>query len=596
MNTIDLLKEYDEAYELGMPLVSDVQYDVMKVQAIADHPTDPYFKSVGVSRTSNKVRLPHVLGSLNKTKLDDGSYEDWAKDYAGEQLVYWAKLDGCSLFVEYVNGDFSRAMTRGDGAFGTDVTEHARYFVRPHLDELADVELRAEVILTGNHHRDFGYKTRRNGTAGMLNSDASGHCEKLSVMYYELISDDGGLPDTEVGRIDRMTELGLPVAPHTVAKDYTAEQLVEQLATWKSSNAFDIDGVVITPDNSEREDAMYPDNKIAFKVNEEATLCKVVDLEWNVGRTGRVTPVVIIDPMEIGGVTVERATGFNAEFVVESGISAGAIIGIYRSGDVIPYIDFVHEPEYDIYPEECPSCSSVLEMTGVDLVCQSRECPEQNVQIVEHFLRTLGCENVTATTLRKLDVYSVKAAYDLDEFEISMLEGFGIKRAEVICSEIRKTLRTTPDRLLAAFGISGIGKTASQNILKVYDFETLWDLSYDDFICIDGIGETLADNLLKHLPSRKGMYNYLLSEGLKWNSTTNTLRGKVFCLTGNGTVRRDVLVKLIEQNGGYVKGMSKNVDVLVAADPNSTSGKAKKARSYGTDVIGYDELMEMLEY
>ena len=117
-----------------------------------------------------------------------------------------------------------------------------------------------------------------------------------------------------------------------------------------------------------------------------------------------------------------------------------------------------------------------------------------------------------------------------------------------------------------------------------------------DFKTIDGIGDTLADNLMKELPSRKRMYEYLKSEGLQWNSTTNTLRGKVFCLTGNGTVKRDVLVKMIEQNGGYVKGMSKNVDVLVTADPNSNSGKAKKARQYGTDVIGYDDLMEMLEY
>jgi DNA ligase (NAD+) len=476
------------------------------------------------------------------------------------------------------------------------VTEHARYFVAEEIKDYSTVELRAEVILTGNHHRELGYKTRRNGTAGMLNADATSACRYLTVLYYELITDSEGLPRTEIGRIYRMTEMGLTVAPYVSATDYTGDQLVTLLAGWKAAYAFDMDGVVITPNDSMREDAMRPDNKIAFKVNEEATLCNVVDIEWNVGRTGRVTPVVIIDATEIGGVTVERATGFNAEFVTENGISEGAVIGIYRSGDVIPYIDFVLEPEYSPYLVECPSCNSILELTGVDLVCGNRNCAEQNVQIVEYFLRTLGCENVTAVTLRKLDVQSVKQAYDLDEFEIATMEGFGIKRAEVIVSEIRKTLRTTPDRLLASFGISGVGKTASQNILKVHDFDDLWNLDEYDFISIDGIGQTLSDNLMKELPSRKGMYEYLKSEGLQWNSTTNTLRGKVFCLTGNGTVKRDILIKMIEQNGGYVKGMSKNVDVLVTADPNSTSGKAKKARQYGTDVIGYDDLLGMLEY
>ena len=443
---IERLKSLDHAYELGMPEVSDVEYDLLKVTAMNEVPNHPYFKEVGASvPDSNKVRLPHVLGSLNKVKADDGSYDDWAREYIHKQLVYWAKLDGCSLFVEYVNGTFSRAMTRGDGEFGQDVTAHARYFVAPELDDNSTVELRAEVILTGNHHRELGYKTRRNGTAGMLNADATSACENLSILYYELITDDCGLPHTEVSRIDRMTELGLPVAPHVMAKDYTGDQLVTLLARWKAAYAFDMDGVVITPDNSMREDAMRPDNKIAFKVNEEATLCKVVDVEWGVGRTGRVTPVVVIEPTEIGGVTVERATGFNAEFVVENGISEGATIGIYRSGDVIPYIDYVGDSVYTEYLVHCPSCQSLLENTGVDLVCNNHNCPEQNVQIVEYFLRTLGCENVTAVTLRKLDVQSVKQAYDLDEFEISMMEGFGIKRAEVIVSEIRKTLSTTPD-------------------------------------------------------------------------------------------------------------------------------------------------------
>jgi DNA ligase (NAD+) len=588
---------YDHSYELGMPEVTDIEYDILKSGAKAAFPDHPYFQQVGADvQEGNKVRLPHVLGSLNKVKGIDGTYDSWANRYSGE-MVYWAKLDGCSLFVEYEDGKFVRAMTRGDGEYGQDVTDKARKFVKLELDEPCTVELRAEVMLTGNFHRELGYKTRRNGTAGMLNSDSTANCEKLTVMYYELISDDDfGVPHKETARIRRMVDMGLDVAPNVRGTGLSSDELIEVLRNWKTELPYDIDGLVITPNDSIREDAMYPENKIAFKVNEEATLCNVVGVEWSVGRTGRVTPVVVIEPEEIGGVTVERATGFNAEFIVDQGIDEGAVIGIYRSGDVIPYIDYTETSVWADYPEFCPSCGGEVRQDGVDVICDNNNCPDKNVQIVEHFLRTLGCENVTATTLKKLDVYSVKAAYDLDEFEISMLDGFGIKRAEQIVAEIRKTLKTTPDKLLASFGISGIGKSVSQNILKKYDFEDLFEKSAWEFETIDGIGETLAQNLVSNLPSRKGMYQYLLSEGLQWASSTNNLRGKTFCLTGNGTVKRDLLVKMIEQNGGYVKGISRNVDVLVSANPNSNSGKAKKAREYGIEIIGYEDLMGMLEY
>jgi DNA ligase (NAD+) len=603
MTLIEQLQCYDDSYALGVSEVSDIEYDRLKAVARKSFPNDPYFQHVGAMVRGDKIKLPYVLGSLNKTKATDGSYDDWIRQYQdrNELMVYWAKLDGVSLYVEYVEGAFARATTRGDGEYGQDVTEKARLFVAPTIQRRSTVCLRAEALLTGNNHILMGYKTRRNGVAGMLNSDSTTNCELIEVVYYELISDTTGVPETESARISRLEELGLNVAPHCVISAQPVTSVVEMLREWKSTSTFDIDGVVVTPDQSEREDTYYPDNKIAFKVNEEATICTVRGVEWSVGRTGRVTPVVVIDPMIIGGVTVERATGFNADFIFGSRIGVGAKIGIFRSGDVIPYIDFVVDPVPVEYLDTCPSCGSTLQYLGVDVVCVSDNCPDKNLAVIEYFLRTLGCENVTKVTLKKLGVVSIRAAYELDEWDIAELPGFGIKRAEQIVSEIRKTLKTTPDRLLGSFGISGVGVNGAREILKKYNFDDLFALGYDDFVSINGIGDTLATNLVESLPSRRGIYEYLKEEGLQWASSTNTLRGKTFCLTGNGTVKRDVLIKLIEQNGGYVKGMSKNVDVLVTADPASNSGKSKKAREYiaqgaTIDIIGYDELMSMLEY
>jgi DNA ligase (NAD+) len=143
---------------------------------------------------------------------------------------------------------------------------------------------------------------------------------------------------------------------------------------------------------------------------------------------------------------------------------------------------------FDYIPTTCPSCGSSLIWRGVDIVCTNDpfKCPDRTMQILEHYLTTLGAENITATTLKKLNVNSIKSLYELDEFEISSLDGFGTKRAEQIIFEISKTLKTTPDKLLASFGITGIGLETSRSILKKYDFEEIWDLSSDELISVDG--------------------------------------------------------------------------------------------------------------
>lgn len=591
----DLLEYHDDLYAKGIPELSDIDYDLLKTSFRSQYPNSPYNNIVGASVDGEKVKLPFVLGSLNKVKAD-GSCQMWLESILGYK-VYWAKLDGVSACVQYVDGEYNRGLTRGDGEYGTDITEKLRNVVPARLLQPVTGSYRAEVMLIGDEYKQLGYKTRRNGCAGILNRDGVEQCEHLVVLFYELIEEIGYQPEynDEMTRINHMKELGLPLAPYCHAGNKTDDQLVSLLTMWKTQNEYDIDGVVIVRDDSEREDSYYPDDKCAFKVNEEATICEVVGLTWQVGRTGRVVPVVNIRPTEIGGVTVSNATGFNYKFISDNGVGAGAKVGIYRSGDVIPYIDFVQEGVHMEGDLICPSCYNPTTRKGVDMVCTSTFCPDRDMLILEHFLTTLGCENVTATTLKKLDVQKVSHLYELDEFEISQLDGFGIKRAQQIIFEINKTLKTTPAKLLASFGMTGIGNSQSQNILKTYDFDQIWGLSVDDLLKIDGIGDILASNFVNEIQNYKVICEYLVERGLKWETSSNSLRGQTFCLTGNGEVKRDVLVKMIEANGGYVKGMSKKVDYLVTNDPNSQSGKAKKAREYGKPVISYEELMEILE-
>ncbi|MDX9691800.1 MAG: helix-hairpin-helix domain-containing protein [Acholeplasmataceae bacterium] len=252
-------------------------------------------------------------------------------------------------------------------------------------------------------------------------------------------------------------------------------------------------------------------------------------------------------------------------------------------------------------PTACPSCNTPLvwSKTETDLYCPNTEgCSGQSLYRIENFLLSHEVEEITSTTIKKLGVNTIEELYDIDDFDIAGIEGMGLKRAQVILKELEKTLNTTPEKLLKSFGIPGVGKTLSEMIMNnVGSFDELFTMTIDDFITLDGVGSVLADNIVHGLRKNKGLYNFLKDRGLKFQEKMSTnLQGKVFTLTGKSDINRNDLTKMINQHGGMVKGISKSVDYLVTNDINSTSNKTKKAKEYGTKIISYDDLMEMLKH
>lgn len=342
MNVIQQLMKYDELYAIGKPIISDREYDLFKIEARNQFPRHPYFNIVGAPVKGVKTKLPVVMGSLNKVKRD-GSYQSWCDDNKGSK-VYWAKMDGVSLYRKYDNGKLIQAITRGNGEYGQDITQKAMIFCDDEIRMKKPFtgEVRSEIMLMGDIYTSLGYTTRRNGAAGLINQDTIDNVENLVVRTYELISDSEGVPTTEIERIKRMVELGFELAPYTFYDDDLSDSgISELLAMFKGTSGFDIDGVVVVLNDSEREDVYKPSMKVAFKENEEAIPCEVTRVEWQMGRTGRLTPVVNIVPTVIGGVLVEKATGFNAKFIQDNKIEKGVIVNIYRANEVIPYIDSV---------------------------------------------------------------------------------------------------------------------------------------------------------------------------------------------------------------------------------------------------------------
>lgn len=588
---IEQLKQHDKDYFNGIATMTDTEYDLLKQKAKNQYPLDPYFKTIGSPVTIDKVNLPYVLGSLDKTNIDN--VYKWIKDN-GDIIVSY-KLDGISFMVIYEDGKVTFASTRGDGNEGQDITEKMKTIL-PEIKIKDYIALRGELLLTDDEHLKLGYKNRRNGVNGAL----ANSIESLVPVFYELLD----APDVDVMYEDqRLLYIKDTLELNTVdffilyGKDNknVVNILVKYLLESKAQLNYDIDGLVLTKNESVRENVMIPENKIAFKVNTDAVKVKVTDIEWNVGRTRKIIPTILLEPTELDGVTISRTTGFNYDYIRNNQIGKGSVIGLIRAGGVIPYITEVFESEGYVELEKCPSCGNEeLELNGVDVVCTNEDCYDSKVRQIAHYFKTMGSDFITETTIRNMGISSIEDMYELDELEIAGIEGFGIKKAEQIFYEIQKTLKVTPDKLLAAFGISGIGKTLAPVILNRYKFEDLFEA--ESIENVEGVGEILSINLVNNINKFKPLYEYLLMKGLTFMKTEKTsISGLVFTLTGKMPMKRDVITRMITAKGGSVKGISKSTDYLVTDDPNSGSIKNRKAQEQGTKIIDFETLMEMIE-
>ena len=608
----DIIQElmyHDVQYYIGKPEISDTDYDKLRTIAQAQFPDHDYFKSVGVKPKDKKTQLPFVLGSLNKVKSD--TVVDWMRKI-GEFFVISEKIDGVSIYVVYVDGKVEFATTRGDGFYGQDITDKAKLFCPDTKIKDGVWMLRGEATLNVDP-KTLGYKTKRNGCAGILNRDGLKHNEFVVPYFYELIEAPPEYDNRVETEIDRLILLDIligmdymPAFSMITIQSGTDIDILNMLSnryTAAKDRDYDVDGLVITVNKSEREDVEYPEKKIAFKVNEEAVEGTVDGIVWQVSRTGRIVPVILIEPLEIQGVTIGRVTGHNYQYVAYNSIKEGTKIGIVRSGDVIPYITEVFTEKNGLFYqcEICPSCGAVPKVKGVDLVCENELCGKQISRQLEHWLKALGAEGISYKTLEKIGVETIPGLYTIDEFDIMECEGFGVKRANQVHDIIQRTLRTNDTSLLRAMGIPGIGRTASKALINHFgDIETVLMVHENKLEEVDGIGPILAKNLKSWQGRCIILLKTLQRMGLQLKpqeeKVESAMTGMIFSMTGKLPMKRDLLVKLIESHGGVWKNsVTKKTHYLITNNPGSTSGKMKNATKYGTRVVSFDDLMRMVE-
>ena len=285
------------------------------------------------------VKFDYVIGSLDKLKAEEPEkFDKWISKNKLTKLFVSLKIDGCSFVARYVDGEYVGCWSRGDGEEGTDWTEKGRFLLPETISALGTVDIRGEFSLTNDAHKDLGYKSRRAGTIGMLNKDGvHQHITCIEAFAYQVLTSDKDI----LHQFMFLRSHGFEVPKYEIFN--VSETIVSDLSLYytieKDEVRYDIDGLVISDSLWKNEnDKFLPEGKVAFKVNSSGVAANVVGIEWNLSMGRLMKPVVLIEPTEISGTTIQRVTGYNANYIVTNKIKKGVIVYIIKSGEVIPRI------------------------------------------------------------------------------------------------------------------------------------------------------------------------------------------------------------------------------------------------------------------
>lgn len=341
------ISEYNDKYRKGNPIISDAEYDIL-LSNIQCNLSEEEFLEFKKSLTEEKgnVFLNYIVGSLTKFKYEESDeLYKWIKKQNIKTLFGSEKIDGCSFVASYRCGNLILCSSRGDGQEGTDWTEKAKFILPARIPSDVHLDIRGEFTLEKDTFEKLGFKNKRNGTVGIMNSKEMHDATNLVQAYvYEVMNMEYGIKH----QFDYIRNCGFK-APKTIEFSVITTDLHEMLKGfyefYKAKSTYDIDGVVISDSNYVRENKFFPDGKVAFKINSEGVETEVIDIEWQVSRTRYLKPVLMVNPIEINGVTISRVTAYNAKYIIDNKIKIGTKIKIIRSGEVIPRIIEVINPK-----------------------------------------------------------------------------------------------------------------------------------------------------------------------------------------------------------------------------------------------------------
>jgi len=610
------LREAREAYYNDEPIMPDAEYDALENVLRSMVPNHPLLKQVGAT-TSNgawaKAKHGCPMGSLSKTQTV-AETRKWLADARAQSYCVMEKMDGASLALRYENGVFVQALTRGDGEIGEDITRNAARMKFPKkIASPYTGWIRGEVMLT-KHDFDLhfaGSKNPRNTANGTMKRHDGSGCEHLTVFVYEFDAANGNKSDSL--RLAKMLGFETPVYAVCANSD-EVETFYNDYCGRRGNLPYEIDGLVVEVNDRDVRDQLgvtdnRPKGAVAFKFPHMVLETTIRDVTWQVGKSGRVTPVAIFDTVHLAGADVSQASLHNVGFIKRlGGLRNGDRIMVSRRNDVIPAVESVltsYDGDYFAHPDECPACNTRLDFEGEYLVCRGDNCPAQVVGSIRRWVDKIGVLHVGEGLIEALvDSCVVADIADLYRLTPSQMahamssDGrmIGMVIAQKAIENLSQRMTLDLHIFVGALGIPLFGRSMVK-VLVDAGFNTLDKLramTLYDMCGIDGIGPTKGKAFIDGLKAREDLINRLLDEGLKIKvpNTTGSMVGKSMCMTG---FRDAAMQAAFEAAGGTIKSsVGKGLTYLVAKDAGSDSSKMQKAQSLGVLVMTPDEMRAML--
>ncbi len=666
-------------YILSQPSISDFEFDILLKEleqlekdfpafAKSDSPT----QQVGGDITKNfqQVKHKYPMLSLGNTysKEELQEFDTRIQNAIGHAVEYVCELkfDGLAISISYENGKLVRAVTRGDGVQGDDVTQNVKtirsiphelkgnfppsfeirgeIFMHRKTFERLNNELKTELLEQGVDEDKIAerlYKNPRNFASGSLKMQDSKEVAKRSLdAFLYFVYSDVNLCETHSESLKMAESWGFKVSDHfKICKDI--DEVMNFVNTYdkeRQNLSYEIDGVVIKVNNYSFQKelgftAKVPRWAISYKYKAETAISQLREVTYQVGRTGAITPVANLTPVQLAGTTVKRASLYNADEIERLDLHAFDTVFVEKGGEIIPKITGVDTSKRDLfaqkimYPSICPECQTPLvrkEGEAIHYCPNDSHCPTQLIGRMEHFIsrRAMNIEGLGGETVAGLFKKGLIRSYaDLYELKYEQLNGLEFesedeagnkkkrsikeKSAENIINGIAASKSIPFERVLFALGIRMIGETVAKKLAQQFEnIDNLMQANGEKIASLYEIGEKIAENLTRFFADEDNvaMVQRLKAAGLQMELAfnpdeirSNKLAGKKFLVSGSFSISRDELKKLIEHNGGQnVGSISKSLDFLIAGDKMGPE-KLKKATDLNIKMISEEEFMQLIQ-
>ena len=611
-----LTKASDDYYNLGESSMSDAEYDTLFDEFQARFPDHEFFKSIGASVNGLFSKVTHEIAMGSQSKVNTlEELKDWWKKTEEKvgpfQVLVSEKLDGFSLSLGYDKKALTQGITRGDGIVGDDVTQNVLKIteIPKKIKDNKKLTVRGEVLISKETYiKSFADKANaRNAAAGTIRRLDGERCELLSFRGYDVV---GETFKTEEEKFKFIESLGVKTPAYKLCSsvEEVQEFWVEYENKKRNTQPFEMDGLVVMVNDIKLQEILgiinqKPRYSRAYKFSAESGISVLEDCEWQVGRTGRITPVGKVTPVKVAGVTISSVTLHNLSEINRLGLKLGQRVEIKRAGDVIPKITKVLDTKgvNIVIPRLCPECEQPTTVGEIFLTCENPNCSAKHYFSLLHWVKSLEIKGFGEELVERLFdaelIHDASDFYTLTKEQLENLDRMGEKSAEKVLKELHSKKTLTIPVFIKALGIPQASEKTVELILPhKQTLEDIMSATEKDLGQIHGIGEITAKTLIEGLQHRKKVIEKLLAFitlTLPKKIEGGKLQGQSFCFTG---VRdKNLEQALVEAGAKIASGVSKNLTVLIAKDPDEQSSKLQKARDLGVEVLSLAQAWERVK-